>query len=168
MQMPPCLTLQPETLRKMPNNILLLPRVPEADWKEYKRESAQATPLLPPPSPMVHTPTSLLPCPLVPDCLRKACMLLLIVQTWLHNRPEQDVYKLHIEGDADVDSIYDGARDGWQGFRRFLRLAESRRELLPSWWSQEKVVECEAVGMTRSGARYQARLINDTLWKSKH
>jgi splicing suppressor protein 51 len=81
-------------------------------------------------------------------------------KTWLHERPEQDVYKLLIdtyrfrmednynfEGDADVDSIYGGARDGRQGFRRFLRLAEGTRGLLPSWWSQEKAAECEAVGM---------------------
>jgi splicing suppressor protein 51 len=81
-------------------------------------------------------------------------------QTWLHDRPEQDVYKLLIdtyrfrveddyklEGDADADSIYGGASDGRQGFRRFLRLAEKRRGLLPSWWSPEKAAECEAVGI---------------------
>jgi mitochondrial splicing suppressor protein 51 len=78
----------------------------------------------------------------------------------MHERPEQDVYKLlidtyrlrmednyNLEGDADADGIYGGARDGRQGFRRFLRLAEGRRGLLPSWWSQEKAAECEAVGM---------------------
>jgi len=81
-------------------------------------------------------------------------------KTWMHERPEQDVYKLlidtyrlrmednyNLEGDADADGIYGGARDGRQGFRRFLRLAEGRRGLLPSWWSQEKAAECEAVGM---------------------
>ncbi|KAJ9652709.1 hypothetical protein H2201_009203 [Coniosporium apollinis] len=81
-------------------------------------------------------------------------------QTWLRDRPEQDVYTLlldtyrlrmednyNLEGDADVDSIYGGAPDGRQGFRRFLRLAERRRGLLPSWWSPEKAAECEAVGM---------------------
>ncbi|KAI9863669.1 MAG: hypothetical protein M1813_003692 [Trichoglossum hirsutum] len=81
-------------------------------------------------------------------------------QTWLHDRPEQDVYKLlidtyrfrmeddyNLEGITDADSIYGGARDSRQGFRRFLHLAEGRRRLLPSWWSQEKAAECEAVGV---------------------
>jgi len=80
--------------------------------------------------------------------------------TWLHDNPEQDVYKLlidvyrlrmednyNLEGDADDDGIYGGAPDGLQGFRRFLRLAERRRGLLPPWWSQEKAAECEALGM---------------------
>ncbi|MCJ1358894.1 MAG: hypothetical protein MMC33_008894 [Icmadophila ericetorum] len=81
-------------------------------------------------------------------------------KTWLHGRPEQDVYKLlvdtyrfrmednfNLEGAADVDSIYGGARDSQQGFRRFLCLAESRSGLLPSWWSREKAADCETVGM---------------------
>lgn len=81
-------------------------------------------------------------------------------ETWLHDIPEQDAYKLlidtyrlrmednyNLEGDADADGIYGGARDGRPGFRRFLRLAEGRRGLLPPWWSQEKAAECEAVGM---------------------
>ena len=81
-------------------------------------------------------------------------------QTWLHDRPEQDVYILlidtyrfrmeddyNLEGGADDDSIYGGAHDGRHGFRRFLHLAEGRSGLLPSWWSREKAAECEAVGM---------------------
>jgi splicing suppressor protein 51 len=81
-------------------------------------------------------------------------------QTWLHDRPKQDVYVLlidtyrfrveddyNLEGGAEDDSIYGGAHDGRHGFRRFLRLAERRSGLLPSWWSQEKAAECEAVGM---------------------
>lgn len=81
-------------------------------------------------------------------------------KTWLHSRPEKDVYKLLIdayrlrmedqynfEGDADMDSVYGGAPDSRDGFRRFLRVAESRRGLLPSWWSSEKAAECEATGM---------------------
>lgn len=80
--------------------------------------------------------------------------------TWLHDRAEQDVYKLVIdtyrfrmedeyifEGHADSSSVYGGAKNGIMGFRRFLRLAESREGILPSWWSPEKAVECEAVGM---------------------
>ena len=81
-------------------------------------------------------------------------------KTWLHVRPEKDVYKLLIdtyrlrmedqynfEGDADMDSIYGGAPDSRDGFRRFLRWTESRRGLLPSWWSPEKAAECQATGM---------------------
>lgn len=80
-------------------------------------------------------------------------------KTWLHDRPEADVYKLlidtyrlrmddnyNLESDADVDGIYGGAPDGRPGFLRFLRLAETRPGLLPPWWSQEKAAECEAVG----------------------
>jgi splicing suppressor protein 51 len=80
-------------------------------------------------------------------------------QTWLHDRPEQDVYILLIdtyrfrveddyslEGHADNDSIYGSAHDGRFGFRRFLRVAEIKGGLLPSWWSRQKSVECEAVG----------------------
>lgn len=80
-------------------------------------------------------------------------------RTWLHDRPEEDVFKLlidtyrlrmednyNLEGEVDNDSIYGGARDGRPGFRRFLRLAEGKGGLLPSWWSQEKAAACEAMG----------------------
>lgn len=66
--------------------------------------------------------------------------------TYLHDRSEKDVYKLLIdcfrmrqednyklEGDVDVDSIYAGAGSSIKPFREFLRLATSRRGLLPSW-----------------------------------
>jgi splicing suppressor protein 51 len=74
-------------------------------------------------------PLLLLPCPLLPQGFRKDCPLPLIShsitsQTWLHNRPAQDVYVLlidtyrlrmedsyNLEGDADDDSIYGGAHD---------------------------------------------------------
>ncbi|KAF9113338.1 hypothetical protein BGX27_001788 [Mortierella sp. AM989] len=82
-------------------------------------------------------------------------------KTWLHGRPEKDVYTLLIdtyrlrmedqykfEGDADIDSVYGGAPDGTDGFLRFLRLVESRTGLLPRWWSQEKAAECLNFGMT--------------------
>jgi mitochondrial splicing suppressor protein 51 len=68
-------------------------------------------------------------------------------KTWLHNRPEEDVYKLLIDvyrfrmednytlegdADADADSIYGEATDGGAaGFRRFLRLAQRKSALLP-------------------------------------
>lgn len=83
-------------------------------------------------------------------------------QTWLHDRSEQDVFKLLIDtyrfrveddykfgGEVDNDSLYGGAQDGRRGFRRFLRLAEKQGRLLPLWWSREKAAECEAVGMSR-------------------
>jgi splicing suppressor protein 51 len=85
-------------------------------------------------------------------------------QTWLHNRPEKDVYKLlidcyrlrmeddyNLEGEADEDSIYGGAANGEKGFQRFLSLARSSRGLLPSWWSEEKSSECMRLGMRNSG-----------------
>lgn len=80
--------------------------------------------------------------------------------TWLHDRPEKDVYRLLIDAyrmrvedryalecEIDQDSIYSGASDGLKGFQRFLDLVESRRSLLPSWWNAEKRKECEAFGM---------------------
>jgi splicing suppressor protein 51 len=83
-------------------------------------------------------------------------------ETWLHGRPEEDVYKLLIDtyrlrmdddykfdGEADTDSIYGGALDGRQGFQCFLRTAHRKRHLLPPWWSQEKAAECVGVGMKK-------------------
>jgi splicing suppressor protein 51 len=71
--------------------------------------------------------------------------------TYLHDRPEKDVYQLlidcfhmrqeddyKIEGDVDEGSVYSGKKDSLGPFRRFLDLASSRRNLLPSWWSAEK------------------------------
>lgn len=76
---------------------------------------------------------------------------------WLHGRPEKDVYKLLIdtyrlriedkyslEGDVASDSIYSGASSSVPGFRRFLRLVDRKRELLPEWWSPAKSQECVA------------------------
>ncbi|KAE8551755.1 hypothetical protein TMatcc_001737 [Talaromyces marneffei ATCC 18224] len=81
-------------------------------------------------------------------------------KTWLHNRPEKDVYKLlidcyrlrmeddyNLEGEADTDSIYGGAAHGGRGFQRFLTLAKRQGGLLPSWWSEEKSSECMQLGM---------------------
>lgn len=83
--------------------------------------------------------------------------------TWLHDRPEKDVYRLlidayrmrveddyNLEGEADADSLYGGASSGLMGFKRFLRLAGSRPGLLPPWWNAEKQRECEAFGMGSS------------------
>ncbi|KAF9907094.1 hypothetical protein EC991_011312 [Linnemannia zychae] len=72
-------------------------------------------------------------------------------RTWLHNRPEEDVFKLLIdcfrmrqqdnytfEGLIDEDSVYGGASHSQAGFKRFLVLAESRADILPSWWFMGK------------------------------
>ncbi|KAF7504210.1 hypothetical protein GJ744_002583 [Endocarpon pusillum] len=81
-------------------------------------------------------------------------------KTWLHDRPEQDVYKLLIdtyrlrmednyklEDTVDEGSIYGSAPNGLKGFRHFLDLAESKGRLLPGWWSPEKRAACEGFGM---------------------
>ena len=83
--------------------------------------------------------------------------------TWLHDRPEKDVYRLlvdtyrlrvednyNLEGAADADSLYGGAPNGLKGFKHFLRLTGSRRGLLPPWWNGEKQSECEGFGMDTS------------------
>ncbi|PVH95180.1 hypothetical protein DM02DRAFT_618079 [Periconia macrospinosa] len=79
--------------------------------------------------------------------------------TYLHDRPEKDVYKLLIdcyrmrqeddyklEGEVANDSLYGGASTSIAPFRRFIRLAEKRPKLLPPWWNAEKKKECEAFG----------------------
>ncbi|KAH7140936.1 putative MYND domain protein [Dactylonectria macrodidyma] len=83
--------------------------------------------------------------------------------TWLHNRPETDVYTLLIdsyrlrvqddyvmEGGADADSIYGGASNGLVGFKRYLKAVESRRGLLPEWWGPDKAQVCQDLGMDKS------------------
>ena len=83
--------------------------------------------------------------------------------TWLHDRPETDVYRLlidayrfrvednyNLEGDVDEDSLYNGAPDGLRGFQRFLDIAQSRPGLLPPWWDASKRQECERLGMDAS------------------
>ncbi|KAF9178119.1 hypothetical protein BGZ51_008097 [Haplosporangium sp. Z 767] len=82
-------------------------------------------------------------------------------KTWLHGRPEIDVFRLlidcyrfRLEDDYSLefyqhpDSIYVGCKDSRVDFQRFLRLAESRPGVLPSWWSPEKAAECLKVGLT--------------------
>ncbi|CAO3565365.1 unnamed protein product [Mortierella alpina] len=82
-------------------------------------------------------------------------------KTWLHGRPEQDVYMLLIdsyrmmqednyslEADVDADSVYGGAPDSRGAFKRFLKQAEARPGLLPSWWSPEKAAACLRFGLS--------------------
>lgn len=72
-------------------------------------------------------------------------------KTWLHDRPEEDVYKLLIdcfrmrqhddfttEGLKDKDGLYGGASHSHAGFKRFLVKAEARQDLLPHWWFMGK------------------------------
>ncbi|KAF9207770.1 hypothetical protein BGZ49_010592 [Haplosporangium sp. Z 27] len=86
-------------------------------------------------------------------------------KTWLHDRPEADVFKLLIDTyrlrmedmynfgvDAEADSVYNLSPDGSKGFMRFLKLAESRPGLLPTWWSKKKAIECLNFGATGSWA----------------
>ena len=83
-------------------------------------------------------------------------------KTYLHNRPEKDVFKILIDsyrmrtedeykftGDVDKDSIYNEAPNGYAGFQRFLRAAEGRNVILPEWWSTEKAKQCLRVGQQR-------------------
>ncbi|KAI1277355.1 putative MYND domain protein [Xylaria sp. FL0933] len=90
--------------------------------------------------------------------------------TYLHDRPEEDVYRKYdrqicvlidayrmrvedeyvFEGNTAVDSIYGGAKSSITGFRKFLRLAASRPGLLPPWWNASKQKACEALGMSSS------------------
>ena len=83
--------------------------------------------------------------------------------SYLHDRPEQDVYKLLIdcfrlrqednwtfERIRDPESLYTDASNSLTPFRHFLRLAASRPNLLPSWWNDAKKDECEAFGQRDS------------------
>ena len=83
--------------------------------------------------------------------------------TWLHDRPEKDVFGLLIdvyrlrmddmhkfEGKADADSLYGGAADGATGFLRFLVKVESCPGLMPPWWDESKRQDCQQLGSTRS------------------
>jgi len=83
--------------------------------------------------------------------------------TWLHDRPEKDVYRLLVESyrmrmeddyaldcNPNADSIYAGVKNPLPGFRRYMRLVKSCRDLLPSWWNPEKEKECEKFGMDKT------------------
>ncbi len=85
--------------------------------------------------------------------------------TWLHSRPERDVYRLlidayrlHTEDTWVIDrkrvegSLYTKSSDGLEGFRRYLDKVETVRggKLLPAWWNAEKRKACEELGMDAS------------------
>jgi splicing suppressor protein 51 len=92
--------------------------------------------------------------------------------TWLHDRPEEDVYRLlidayrlrvedncNLEDQWDDDCLYafegPGQPNGLKGFRRFCRLAGSQPGFLPPWWDEEAQIECEDFGMDTSVFRFQ-------------
>jgi len=89
--------------------------------------------------------------------------------TWLHDRPETDVYTLlldafllrlnddyTIEGDVWEDTVHAGSPTSTPRFKKFLALAEKRKGLLPPWWNKQKsVAACVAYG---TGAAYWSSL----------
>ncbi|KAL2150910.1 hypothetical protein VTH82DRAFT_6008 [Thermothelomyces myriococcoides] len=91
--------------------------------------------------------------------------------TWLHNRPEKDVYRLLIDAYRlradDIHNIegrkvdlYAGKPDGLHGFRLFIQLAGERPGLLPPWWNDEKQRECEAFGMDETNFQNLRRKVD--------
>ncbi|KAL6701767.1 hypothetical protein J3F84DRAFT_15791 [Trichoderma pleuroticola] len=91
--------------------------------------------------------------------------------TWLHDRPEKDVYRLlvdayrlrvedtyTIEGEVMAGSLYDENPDGLGGFQEFLDEVAGLPGLLPPWWNHEKRDACERLGMEDewSNLRYAA------------
>ncbi|KAF4448103.1 hypothetical protein F53441_8419 [Fusarium austroafricanum] len=134
----------------------------KADWKAHKKicglNASSASTF---PGTSVHDPDEMSRSPIrgldqsVPDPFTR-----LDKGTYLHNRPEIDVYRLlidtyrlrvddmfNLENEAAEDSLYGGASDGLKGFQRFLRKASTRRGFLPPWWTPEKQKECEEFGM---------------------
>jgi mitochondrial splicing suppressor protein 51 len=90
-------------------------------------------------------------------------------KTWLHDRSENDVFKLLIDsyrmrmvddhtftGDVDNDSIYGGANSGELGFHRFMREVTKKPGLLPSWWTAQKLVDCLQFGRSNSSSNLSA------------
>lgn len=76
--------------------------------------------------------------------------------TYLHDRPERDVYKLLIDtfrmrqaddlkmnGVTTPNTVYTGAASSIGPFRAFLGKVEARGRVLPAWWNAEKRKECE-------------------------
>ncbi|KAI9821443.1 MAG: hypothetical protein M1826_000679 [Phylliscum demangeonii] len=133
----------------------------KADWKTHKKTcaaqpaAATATASHGPDT----TPPSASTFPVI-DVIDKPFHRL-EARTWLHDRPEQDVYKLltdayrfrmeddyTLTGDVANASLYGGAADsGRRHFRRFLSLAARHPALLPPWWSTTHAAACEREAM---------------------
>lgn len=87
----------------------------------------------------------------------------LSTRTWLHDRPQGDVYKLlidtfrlrqeddyNLDGDVEEGTVYAGAEDSVPAFKSFMDKISEKPGLLPPWWTQEDVVKCLDVG-TKGG-----------------
>lgn len=84
--------------------------------------------------------------------------------TWLHDRPEIDVYRLLLDsyrmkveddyvfdGELTPGSLYTGAPHGLRGFRHFMRAVETKPGLLPPWWDPAvHHRRCEGLGMDQT------------------
>ncbi|PKS11524.1 hypothetical protein jhhlp_003289 [Lomentospora prolificans] len=129
----------------------------KADWKAHRKTCGREPRAAAGPASTRLSPPKGLKQPIVNPFTR------LGNKTWLHDRPEVDVYALlidayrmrvedeyNIEGNITKGSLYDGAADGLGGFRNFLDLVESRPGILPSWWNPDKRVLCEKQGMDAS------------------
>lgn len=84
--------------------------------------------------------------------------------TWLHERPEQDIYRILIDtyrlrmddmfvttGQTEEDSIYNGNPTGLSGFHRFMGMAAATEGLLPPWWDEDAARECGRRGLPTLG-----------------
>ncbi|KAH8736380.1 putative MYND domain protein [Ilyonectria robusta] len=84
--------------------------------------------------------------------------------TWLHGRPEQDVYRILVDTyrlrmddvfvttqKAEEDSIYSGRVTGLSGFHRFMGIAAAKEGLLPPWWNEDAARECGRIGLPAVG-----------------
>jgi splicing suppressor protein 51 len=78
---------------------------------------------------------------------------------WLHNRPQDDTYKLVIDcfrmqmadalkfdGLIHSGDVRGGAKSSLPEFKKWLQLAKDARGVLPAWWNDEKESECIALG----------------------
>ncbi|KAL7621082.1 hypothetical protein AAE478_008394 [Parahypoxylon ruwenzoriense] len=80
--------------------------------------------------------------------------------TWLHDRPETDVYRLLIDAyRLRVTDDCSGDPDRLRGFQHFLDLVASRK-LLPPWWTHEKGEACKTLAMDPSQWQHLQRTIN--------
>jgi splicing suppressor protein 51 len=82
---------------------------------------------------------------------------------WLHDRPENDTYKLLIDvfrmkledgykfdGEVELDSIYDGSPSSIRAFQRFFNKVEKKKDMLPPWWNSDKRKNCERMRWTKT------------------
>ena len=117
-----------------------------ADWKTHKRECAA-----PKPTPSGQTDFNAMPKPMG-DFFKN-----LVGDTYLHSFPKPytyqqliDCYRMRLEDDSNFANekrgLYAG-KDPTEDFGRFLNLVESRRGLLPGWWSPETREACETMAM---------------------